>query len=36
VVSDTERFDHSSEADVLATVRRMKVTIRAILPSGAP
>jgi hypothetical protein len=36
VVSDTERFDHSQEADLLATVRRMKVTIRAILPAGAP
>lgn len=36
VVSDTELFDHSREADVLASVRRMKVTIRAILPPGAP
>ena len=36
LTSDTERFDHSAESDVLATVRRMKVTIRAILPAGAP
>jgi hypothetical protein len=36
VVSDTERFDHSQQNDVLATVRRMKVTIRAILPAATP
>jgi hypothetical protein len=36
VVSDTETFDHSQQADVLASVRRMKVTIRAILPADPP
>lgn len=32
VVTDTEIFDHSKTRDVLASVRRLKVTIRAILP----
>jgi hypothetical protein len=32
VVSDTDLFDRSGEQDVLASVRRMKVTIRAVLP----
>jgi hypothetical protein len=36
VVSDTELFDHSRTNDVLASVRRMKVTIRAILPTAGP
>jgi hypothetical protein len=31
-----ERFDHSQQADVLASVRRMEVTIRAILPADPP
>jgi hypothetical protein len=35
VVTDTELFDHSKTQDVLASVRRLKVTIRAILPGGA-
>jgi hypothetical protein len=36
VVTDTDVFDRSKEKDVLASVRRMKVTIRAVLPNGAP
>ena len=35
-VTDKEIFDHSAESDVLASVRRMKVTIGAILPARAP
>jgi uncharacterized membrane protein YgcG len=35
-VTDTEIFDHSTTRDVLASVRRMKVTIRAVLPAEAP
>jgi hypothetical protein len=35
VVTDTAIFDHSQQEDVLASVRRQKVTIRAILPSGS-
>jgi uncharacterized membrane protein YgcG len=35
-VTDKQLFDHSAESDVLASVRRMKVTIGAILPAGAP
>jgi uncharacterized membrane protein YgcG len=35
-VTDRELFDHSDESDVLASVRRMKVTIGVILPPGAP
>jgi hypothetical protein len=35
-VSDSERFDHSQQADVLASVRRIEVTIRAILPADPP
>jgi hypothetical protein len=35
-VTDKELFDHSAESDVLASVRRMKVTIGAILPAPAP
>lgn len=35
-VSDKELFDHSAESDVLASVRRMEVTIGVLLPAGAP
>ena len=35
-VNDTELFDHSKTNDVLASVRRLKVTIRAILPAPVP
>jgi hypothetical protein len=35
-VSEREIFDHSAESDVLASVRRMQVIIRVILPAGAP
>jgi uncharacterized membrane protein YgcG len=35
-VTDKRLFDHSDESDVLASVRRMKVTIGVILPAGAP
>jgi uncharacterized membrane protein YgcG len=35
-VTDKELFDRSDESDVLASVRRMKVTIGVILPAGAP
>jgi hypothetical protein len=34
-VNDTELFDHSDQEDVLASIHRTKVTIRAVLP-GAP
>jgi hypothetical protein len=35
-VADEELFDHSAESDVLASVRRMQVTIGVILPAAAP
>jgi hypothetical protein len=35
-VTDTEIYDHASKNDPLASVRRQKVTIRAILPEQAP
>jgi hypothetical protein len=34
-VTDTELFDHSMTNDPLATLRRLKVTIRAVLPAEA-
>src|SRR5512145_105845 len=34
--TDEELFDHSAESDVLASVRRMEVTIGVLLPAGAP
>ena len=36
VVNTTAISDHSEEQDPLASVRRFKVTIRALLPSAAP
>jgi hypothetical protein len=36
VVNTTAIFDHSAENDPLASVRRYKVTIRALLPAAAP
>ena len=36
VVEDDEIFDRSKERDVLASVRRMDVTIRFVLPDEGP
>ncbi len=36
VVNTTAIFDHSAESDPLASVRRLKVTIRALLPVPTP
>jgi hypothetical protein len=35
IVNTTAIFDHSAEQDPLASVRRLKVTIRVLLPEPA-